>query len=308
MDKTGLKIAFAGAGAVGCHYGSKLILAGFDVQLLARGEHLAALQQHGLRHESAGQCRQVPVHACDEPATLAAADIVIISCKMTTLDAMIASIHPHLRSDVLLVTLQNGVTAPSRVTRGFPEHAVVAGTAFIGARLEHPGHLIHSAAGGLRFGLWQNGAGADRLQQLIDAFNVASVPVRLDDDPQAMLWRKLLWNCGFNAITAVTRRFARNMASNPETLVIVRKLMEETVAVANAQGVAIGAADIDKHIEITLAMGPVKTSMWQDLEAGRRSEIDDINGYVVRAGEALNIDTPANRFLTALIHALEHSG
>ena len=307
MEALKMKIAFAGAGAIGCHYGSKLMQAGCHVQLLARGEHLAALQQNGLIHETEGERLHLPVHASDDPATLAQADIVLISCKMTTLDAMIRLLHPHLHPDALIITLQNGVEAPSMVASAFPHHAVVAGTAFIGARLEHPGHLIHSAAGGIRLGLWQQGAGASQLTPLIEAFSRTDVPVRLDDDPEAMLWRKLLWNCGFNAITAITRRFARDMASDPETLAIVQMLMRETVAVAAAKEIRIDAEDIDKHIDITLAMGPVKTSMWQDLEAGHLSEVDAINGYIVRTGAALGISTPANSTLTGLIHAMERS-
>ncbi len=300
-----MKIGFAGAGAVGCHYGSKLIQAGFDVLLLARGQHLAVLQEAGLRHESEGECKQIPVQATADVGQLGGCQVVILSCKMTGLSAMIAALGPVLSPETLLLTLQNGVEAPDMLASAFPGQAVAAGTAFIGARIAQPGHVIHSAAGGVRLGLWQQGDGEQYLQPLLEAFRDVSVPIRLDDDPGAMLWRKLLWNCGFNAITAITRRYARDMASNGETLAIVSEAMEETVALARALGIAIGTEDIRKHIDITLAMGPVKTSMWQDIEARQRTEVDFINGYVATKAHDLQMPASVNRMLTSLIHAIE---
>jgi len=301
-----MKIAFAGAGAVGCHYGSKLIQAGFDVLLLARGQHLAALQHDGLRHESEGLCSQVPVVASADMNQIKDCDIVIFSCKMTGFNDMIALLRNEIHPEALLLTLQNGVEAPDRVAAAYPDHAVAAGTAFIGARLEQPGYVIHSAAGGLRMGLWQHGSGEQYLSPLTAAFQDAAVPIRLDDDPAAMLWRKMLWNCGFNAITAITQRYASDMAANAETLDIVSQAMQETVALAQTQGIAISEEDIQKHIAVTLSMGPVKTSMWQDIEAGHRTEVDYINGYVVKQAQSLQLPAAANRMLTSLVHALEN--
>jgi len=300
-----MKIAFAGAGAVGCHFGIKLVQAGFDVILLARGRHLAVMQSTGLRHESEGKCRQIRVKATSDVGQLKPCQIVILSCKMTGLAEMIDSLRNRISPAALLLTLQNGVEAPEQVAAAFPDHAIVAGTAFIGARLEQPGYVIHSAAGGIRMGLWQQGSGEQYLPALISAFQNAGVPARQDDDPEAMLWRKLLWNCGFNAITAITRRYASDMAADVEMLVIVRQAMKETVAIANICGIAMGEQDIVKHIEVTLAMGPVKTSMWQDIEAGRKTEVGYINGYVVKKADALKVPAPVNRLLMSLIHAIE---
>jgi len=300
-----MRIAFAGAGAVGCHYGSKLIQAGFDVLLLARGSHLAALQHEGLRHESDGVCKAIPVRATADIGQINNCDVVILSSKMTGLDDMITSLRPVIHPETLLVALQNGVEAPDMVANAFPDHAVAAGTAFIGARLEQPGYVIHSAAGGLRMGLWRQGRGKQHLHSLLHAFQAAGVPIRIDDDPAAMLWRKLLWNCGFNAITAITRRYARDMAADAETVAIVHQAMEEVITLAKACGIAIGEQDILNHMKVTLVMGPVKTSMWQDIEAGHNTEVDYINGYVVKKAAALKIPVPVNRMLTGLVHAIE---
>ncbi len=298
-------IGIAGAGAVGCHYGSLLRQAGHKVTFMARGAHLEALRSTGLVHVTDGQSRTIPVTADDDPSVLAAADVVVFTCKMTDLDAMLDIAAPHAGASALLLTLQNGVEAPDRVAAALPGHAVVAGTAFIGARLEKPGMVIHSAAGGIRLGLWRHGAGERWLAPLIQALAQAGVPVREEADVSLMLWRKLLWNCGFNALTAITRRFARDVAAGGETLAIVRQSMQEAVAVAQALGVALGEADIRKHIGVTLEMGPVKTSMWQDIERGRRTEVDAINGYVVRRAASLGLKAPVNRMLATLVHAIE---
>ncbi|MDX8404692.1 MAG: 2-dehydropantoate 2-reductase [Mariprofundus sp.] len=302
-----MKIGFAGAGAVGSHYGSKLSQAGYEVLLLARGAHLRALQSGGLKHDSEGSSLILSVDASDDMNRLGECDVVVVSCKMTGLARLLESIHGHVPAGALLVTLQNGVEAPDMVAEAFPEHAVVAGTAFIGARLEAPGYVIHSAAGGVRMGLWHQGNGVQYLTELDGAFQTAGVASRIDADPRAMLWRKLLWNCGFNAITAMTRRYARQMAAHAETLQLVRAAMQETVALARAQGIAIDDRDINKHIAVTLAMGPVKTSMWQDLEAGRPCEVDYINGYVASRSAALGLAAPVNRMLTTLMHAASSS-
>lgn len=301
-----MRIGFAGAGAVGCHYGSKLIQAGEDVLLLARGAHLQALQQ-GLIHESGGERLQLAVDATDNVARLADCNVVVVSSKMTGLKALLRAMQGCLSDDAMLVSLQNGVQAPDMLAEAFPGHAVVAGTAFIGVRLEAPGHIIHSAAGGIRLGLWRDGSGSALLPVLNEALRAAGVASDIDADPAAMLWRKLLWNCGFNAITAITRRYAREVASNDETLQMVRAAMQETVTLANELSVAIDALDIDRHIDVTLAMGPVKTSMWQDVEAGHISEVDYMNGYVAERAESLGLAAPANRILTTLMHALDQS-
>ncbi|MDQ6969549.1 MAG: 2-dehydropantoate 2-reductase [Mariprofundus sp.] len=300
-----MKIGFAGAGAIGCHYGSKLQQAGFDVLLLARGKHLSALQRNGLRHESDGETQIIPINTCADITHLKPCQIIIISCKMTGLTAMLSALQGIIQPDTMLVSLQNGVEAPDRIAAAFAHNSVVAGTAFIGARLERPGHVIHSAAGGIRLGLWQQGSSDHLLALLIEAFQHANVAARIDADPAAMLWRKLLWNCGFNAITAITRRHARDMAAHADTLITVQQAMQETVRLAQTRGINIGATDISKHIEITLAMGPVKTSMWQDIEAGRPTEVDYINGYVATQTTHAQSTAPVNQTLTSLIHAIE---
>jgi 2-dehydropantoate 2-reductase len=300
-----MRIGIAGAGAVGCHYGSLFQRAGYDVRFLARGAHLKAMQDAGLTHVSDGKRYTQSVQADDNPSILEGSDVVILTCKITDIKMMLKSVAAHLGENSLLVTLQNGVEAPDMAAALCPEHAIAAGTAFIGARIEEPGIVIHSAAGGVRLGLWRHGKGEERFHPLIQAFTEAGVPVREEPDVRLMLWHKLLWNCGFNAITAITHRFARDIAADGETLAIVREAMEETVAIARAEGIVTGEKDIDKHIKTTLEMGPVKTSMWQDIERRKQTEVDYINGFVTRKAKETGMDAPVNRILTTLVHAIQ---
>lgn len=300
-----MRVGIAGAGAVGCHYGGLLQQAGHDVRFLARGAHLQALKRGGLLHVSDGVETQLSVHADDDAALLAGSEVILLASKITDLPNMLTKIAPHVAAHTLLVTLQNGVVAPEMVQQKFPKHAVAAATPFIGVRIERPGMIVHSAAGGMRLGRWQPGPGDELFAPLLDALAQAGVAVREETDVRLMLWRKLLWNVGFNALTAITRRYARDMAAGGKTLALARGSMTEAVAVARSAGVNLSEEDIEKHVQATLGAGLVKTSMWQDIERGRPTEVDYINGHVARLGAELGIATPVNEMLTVLVHAIE---
>lgn len=299
-----MKAGIAGAGAVGCHYGAKLQQTGVDVACLARGAHLAALQQRGLVHHSDGIERLLQVVASDDAAVLAGCDVVILAAKTTGLSEICEQIAPHISDCTVLMTVQNGVQAPDIVAARFPDHAVIAASAFIGARIEKPGVVIHSAAGHIRFGNWQGDAG-EMMNALADAWQQAGVDAQVVENVRVLLWNKLLWNIGFNAITALTRRYAKDIAAAEDSLQWVRAAMREGVQVAQALGVNLDASAIDSHIELTMKGGPVKTSMWQDMERGRRTEIEAMNGMVAAEAARLGIEAPVNAVLASLIRAAE---
>jgi len=302
-----LKVGVAGAGAVGCHYGSMLQRAGVDVAYLARGEHLEVLQRDGLTHVSGGRTEQLKVSASDDAKILADCDAVLLACKTTGLAAMCEQIVPFIGKATVLMAMQNGVAAPDIVAGYFPENPLLAASAFIGARIESPGVVIHSAAGHLRLGMWgdSNGRSEEVMGELIAAWNRSGVDAQEVADMRAMLWHKMLWNCGFNAITALTRRYARDIAADSDSARWVREAMAETAAVAEALGVTLPADAAEQHMQLTMKAGEVKTSMWQDMEHGHRTEIEAMNGHVVELGRELGIATPTNDLLASLIRAAE---
>ena len=299
-----MRIGIAGAGAVGAYYGVRLQKAGLWVQMLARGAHCQAMKNKGLRYVSKGLEECVQVMVDDAPSCLQGCDIVLFSCKTTQLETMCIALKNHIKSDAVLISMQNGVMAAETIASVFPNHAVVAASAFIGARLEQPGYLIHSAAGHIRLGFWSNCHQthvAPVLKDLLVAWQQAGVDVKQVEDAEVMLWHKMLWNCGFNAITALTRCYARAVLENAQGRALVLAAMQETVAVARAKGVMIDATHIEQHLQLTRQAGAVKTSMWQDIAHGRPTEIGAMNGYVVALGEQYMVATPVNQMLTSLI-------
>jgi len=302
-----MRVGIAGAGAVGCHYGDMLQQAGLDVVYLARGEHLLALRQKGLVHISNGKAYHRDVQASDDASILAGCDVILLTSKATVLEDMCLQIASVVKPNALLITMQNGVLAPDQVAHHFPSNPLIAASAFIGARIEKPGVVIHSAAGHLRLGWWQ-GKDARRLPllgELLSAWNASGVDAQEVEDMKAMLWNKLLWNCGFNAITALTRRFAKDIAADEDSERWVQSAMQETMEVAAGCGVTLAADAIERHIALTMKAGEVKTSMWQDLEHHRPTEIAVMNGYITSQAKALGLNTPVNDILSSMIRAAE---
>ncbi len=304
-----MKIAIAGAGAVGCHYGSLLQQTGCNVVFLARGSHLQAMQTTGLKHTSLKWQRELSVQVNDDPSVVKNVNVVLITCKTTGLDVMCRQLVNNVPANALLVTLQNGVQAPDTVAKYFPDHGIIAGSAFIGVRIETPGYIVHSAAGHIRLSLWQHGNNKDilpELESLLLSFQQAGVDARQVADAKQLLWNKMLWNCGFNAITALTRRYARDIANKEPTAQLALAAMQETVSLASNLGVNLPENAAEKQLAITRKLGLVKTSMWQDIEQSRPTEIDAMNGYISDTADELGYKLPVNRMLATLVRTLDH--
>jgi len=301
-----IRVGIAGAGAVGCFYGLALQRAGLDMVFLARGEHLQALQRTGLLYESAGEKDIFTVDASDDVEILADCDVILLCCKTTQLDDMSRSLLHVAKPTVTWLTLQNGVRAADQVSIYFPHHHVFAASAFIGVRIEKAGHVIHSAAGHIRLGSWSKGkSDVVMLKPLQDAWQKAGVDAKVEADMRMMLWQKMLWNCGFNAVTALIKRYARDVALHDEMSVWVRVAMLEVIAVADAVGVKLDENMVDKHMRMTCEAGEVKSSMWQDMSHQKPTEIAAMNGYIAEQGKKFDIATPINSMLANMIELAE---
>jgi len=302
-----MKVGIAGAGAVGCHYGSMLQQGGVETVYLARGEHLKALQTQGLTHISFGKSQHLTVEASDDVCALADCDVILFACKTTGLEALCASLSGVVSDDCVLLTMQNGVEAPDVVLGYFAHNPVLAASAFIGVRMDAPGVINHSAAGHIRLGVYADKQpyAQQMLADLIQAWSKSAVDAVESDDVHGMLWHKMLWNCGFNAITALTRRYAKDIAKQADTARWVRDAMQETLQVAQAMGVALPQDVIEQHLALTLKTGQVKTSMWQDIEQQRPTEIAAMNGYIAKQAKLLGLATPVNDLLASLLRAAD---
>ncbi len=305
-----LKVGVAGAGAVGCHYGSLLQQGGLDVVCLTRGEHLAALKENGLTHISNNGSVELNIQASDDPSILTDCDVILLTCKTTALDELCQQLGPVISNKTVLVTMQNGVTAPDQAIHYFPQSPLIAASAFIGVRIEKPGVIIHSAAGHIRLGHWGasgqgDGAASAALEKLIAAWDRSGVDADRVSDMKRMLWYKMLWNCGFNAITALAHRYARDIAKDEDSVRWVRAAMQEAMNVARAESIQVPSDAIEQHLALTMKAGPVKSSMWQDMEHGRPTEIEAMNGFVAKRAEELGLEAPVNDLLASLIRASE---
>jgi len=303
-----IRVGIAGAGAVGCFYGFALQRAGLDVRFLARGKHLQALQGTGLLYESAGKQDVFTVNASDNVEILAGCDVILLCCKTTQLDAMCQSLLHVVNPKVTWLTLQNGVQAADQVSSYFPNHGVLAASAFIGVRIEKAGHVIHSAAGHIRLGDWfeHEGKGDDEvLKSLQDTWQKAGVDAKVEEDMHTIVWQKMLWNCGFNAVTALTKRYARDVALHDDMAAWVRTAMLEVIAVASEKGVYLDENMVDQHMRMTREAGEVKSSMWQDMSHQKPTEIAAMNGYIAEQGKQLGIAVPINTMLANMIDLAE---
>lgn len=288
-----------GAGAVGCYYGGMLARAGHEVVLIARAPHVAAIERQGLRLQAQGFDEAVRLQASVDPSAARQADLVLFCVKSDDTERAGLALRPHLRPGALLLCLQNGVDNADRLRAVLPQHRVAAAVVWVASEMAGPGHVKHNGRGELVIEPLGD-AGA-----LAAAFAAAGVPTEVSDNVRGALWGKLIINCAYNAVSAIAQRpYGENLCGEgvPE---LMRDVVEECRAVAAAEGVAL-ASDIEQAVaRIAQTMPTQLSSTAQDLARGKRSEIDHLNGLIVRLGQAHGVATPVNRVLWALVKLLE---
>jgi 2-dehydropantoate 2-reductase len=293
-----MKIAVMGAGAVGCYYGFKLARAGHDVVLIGRPQHVEAIERHGLRLETQTFDEHIRVSASTEGSAVQGAQLVLFCVKSNDTESGAAAIKPHLAPDALVLSLQNGVENADRLRALLPQE-VVAAVVYVGTEMAGPGHVRHHGRGELV--IEQSKASDDVARARI----AAGVPTDISDNVRGALWAKLILNCAYNALSAITQLPYGPLVKGEGVTVVMRDLVDECVAVAKADGVTIPGdvnAAVRKIAETTAGQ---YASTAQDLARGERSEIDHLNGLIVRRGEALGVATPANRLLHAIVKLIE---
>jgi 2-dehydropantoate 2-reductase len=294
-----MNITVMGAGAVGCYYGGMLARAGHAVTLVARPQHVEAIARDGLRMETVNFDERVRLAATSDPAGVAGADLVLFSVKSTDTEAAGAQIRPHLAPGALVLTLQNGVDNADRLRAVLPGVQVGAAVVYVATEMAGPGHLLHKGRGELVIEPTAASAAAAR------ALVAAGIPTEVSSNVRGALWAKLVLNCAFNAVSAITQLPYGKAVQGAGVPQLMADVVAECLAVAMAEGVLVpgdmGAA-CRKLIETIPAQ---YSSTAQDLARRKHTEIDYLNGLVVRRGEALGIATPANNVLWALVKLLE---
>jgi len=294
-----MKVAVMGAGAVGCYYGAMLARAGHEVVLIGRPSHVEAVNASGLRLETKAFDEFVKVAASTEASAAHGADLVLFCVKSTDSESAAAQIKPHLSPGALVLTLQNGVDNDERVRPVLPSNEVAAAVVYVATEMAGPGHVKHHGRGELVI------APSRMSEQVARHLAAAGVPTQISDNVRGSLWAKLILNCAYNALSAVTQLPYGVLVKGEGVAEVIRDVVAECLAVAKAEGVVV-PGDTDAAVRgIAQTMASQYSSTAQDLARGKLSEIDHLNGLVVRRGEALGVPTPANRVLFVMVKLLE---
>jgi 2-dehydropantoate 2-reductase len=302
------KIAVAGAGAVGCYFGGMLARAGAAVKLIGRAEHVEAINANGLFLDGLKVQETIPVAASTEIAAAREADLVLFCVKTPDTESAAKELAAQLAPGAAVVSLQNGVDNAERIHAATGMPAIPA-VVYIGVSMAGPGRVKHSGRGDLILGQATGRPQEQDVARIARLFESAGVPCRVSANIQVDLWTKLLMNCAYNAISALGEAKYGHLARNPWTRRVLTQTIDEVVAVANAAGIGLdGAAMLKDALQLAGPMDQAVSSTAQDILRGKRTEIDALNGYVVRRGQELGVATPVNETLHALIKLREEAG
>ena len=294
-----MRIAIFGAGGIGGYLGGRLSQAGEEVVLIARGEHLQAIKEHGLRVDSIkGDFVATPALATDNPTEAGPVDAVILGVKAWQVLDAAKAMRPMIEPETFVVPMQNGVEATAQLASVLGEKSVVVGLGGLVSYIVGPGHILH--AGGepyVSFGESDNST-SERTQNLLEAFKNAGVTANIPANIQAALWAKLALmavNSGIGAITRVPTGQWRSVAGSWK---MAQQVAQEVLAVAVGKGIAMPSDSLASTVARLEASAPNSTSsMQRDLMEGRFSELEVQTGAVVRLGLEAGVPTPVNTFI-----------
>jgi len=313
-----LKVCVVGAGAIGGFVGVQLALAGVDVNVVARGEHLAAIRSRGLRLEIDGETRCARVSATDDPAQLGSQDYVFIAVKAHQIAPMVDALKPLLGAQTAVVTASNGLpywyfagdvpyagTTLASVDPGGVQWRVLGAERAIGcvvlpaSEVIAPGVIRHEH--GRKFPIGEpDGRPSARVQALHDLMVAAGLEAPIRSDIRDEIWLKLTGNVCLNPISALTQATVDVVATDPGTRAVCEAMMNETRAIGERLGLRM-RVDVRRRLDGAAALGPHKMSMLQDLEHGKSMEVDALVGVVSELGRLTHVPTPIVDVLLALI-------
>ena len=298
-------VAVLGAGAVGSYYGAKLARAGIDVTLVARPVHVAAIKRDGLRVVESGSEWRAEVRAATDVVAASRADIVLVTVKSPDTSASATALARCVSPRARIVSLQNGVDNAERIGT-VVANPVYAAVVYVGVQMDGPGRVRHTGRGDLVIGVPRafaaRGDSDGDLRAIAAMFESAGIACPIDADVEAALWTKLTLNCAFNAISALGNSPYGRMAASPSVRDVMEAVVREAVAVARATGSALDAdALVAATWKLAASMPDQYSSTAQDMQRGKATEIDALNGFVASRGAELGVDAPVNRTLHALV-------
>jgi 2-dehydropantoate 2-reductase len=320
-----MKFVVVGAGAIGAFVGAMLSKSGEDVTLIARGPHLRALQEHGVRVRGSLGNFDALVSATDDPATAGVVDVVLLTLKAHSLTAMVPRLAPLIGPETCVVSAQNGIpwwyfyrhggewegTHLESVDPGgliglsIDPACVIGCVVYPSAIISEPGVIEHIE--GTRFALGEpDGSKSERCRRIADAFIKSGLRSPIRTNIRHDMWVKLMGNVAYNPISALTRASLIEIVQCPETRQLATAIMTEAESVAKKLGIDMGVS-IEQRLEGAEKVGHHKTSMLQDLETGRPLELEAIVGAVVELGEKMELSLPCTKAVYACVKLLTGS-
>ena len=300
-----MNITIIGAGAMGSLFGSFLARSGENVLLIdIWQEHVNAINSKGLGVEFDGKISRIDLQASSNILDALKSDLVIIFVKSTQTQQAAAQAVKCINDKGVVLTLQNGMGNADIISQLVDTDKVIAGTTSHGATILEPGLIRHAGIGPTLIGMWSNNNNFE-LENIKNVFCNAGIDTKIEDDIHLVVWKKLIINVGINAITALTGIKNGSILDSPPTGELVRSAVKEACDVAMAHGVKLVDDMAEQVFKVAAATGPNRSSMGQDVNHKRQTEIDAINGAIVCLAQKKEIPVPINQTLTALIKTLQ---
>ena len=303
-----MRFAIIGAGGVGGYVGGRLAQAGEAVTFVARGPHLAAMQQSGLHVTSTlGDFVVHPVQATGDPTTVGPVDVVVVAVKADQVPDAAALISPLLGPETAVLPLENGIDAAAQLAAVVGRPHVLNGVARILSEIAAPGHIVQlGAVTSFQFGELDN-VRTTRVERLQAAFQRAGMQAEIVPDVAVASWIKFVFIASISGVGAVTRATVGELRAIPDVRALLHHAVQEALAVGIATGVALDASVADQTMQLIDHMPAESTaSMQRDILAGRPSELETQNGTIVRLGLQYGVPTPIHSFLYAALLPQEH--
>lgn len=306
-----MRIAIIGAGAMGCLYGGKLSTVGNNQVFLLDvwKEHINAINTEGLYMEEDHELLNYHnLTATTDAFTVGVVDLAIIFVKSTLTEQAIEGNQAVFGDSTIALTLQNGMGNIDRIGSLIGAKNVIGGTTAHGATILGPGKIRHAGVGKTIIGEL-SGLKSKRINEIAKTFSAVGLEVEISENVLGLVWDKLLVNVGINALTGITGLTNGELLAYPEIEEILEEAVKEGAAVANAKDMVLGFSDPVAHAkEVCRATSSNKSSMLQDMLGHKPTEIDMINGAIVREGKSTGVATPVNQVLCNLIHYFERTG
>lgn len=300
-----MRIAVFGSGAVGGYFGARLAAGGSNVQFVARGDNLAAMRERGLEVESVfGDLHLGPdaFGVTDDPASIGPCELVLFTVKSYDTDAAAAQLAPLLQAQTGVISLQNGIDNEERIAARIGAEHVVGGAAFLFAHRAGPGHLRHTGGPArIVFGE-MDGRRSERVEAFLAECERAGIAAEVAPDVQVALWSKFVFLCAQAGLTAATREPIGVIREIPETAALFRRVMEEIAALGRAEGVALPDDLVERQVEFAASLEPhARSSLYDDMVAGRPMELEALLGEVVRRAARAEIAAPVSAALYGVL-------